>query len=156
MTEVINKTGYNKGSEHYNRKGGKILQNGYWYILVPDHPFCDCKGYVAEHRLRMEEYLERYLTKKEEVHHLDLNRENNRMGNLMLFANHTEHARYELWGNQRSKKDLNNRFCLLCNNKANVDKKTGYEDWHIYQDVFICGKCYKREQRKRKKLVVSQ
>lgn len=73
---------------------------GYIRILKPDHPFHDNRGYVKEHRLVMEEYLGRYLTKDEIVHHINENPSDNRPENLQIMTRpehvkHHTHWRYE-------------------------------------------------------------
>ena len=81
--------------ENYNWKGGRRLSHdGYVLILKHYHPNCDTKGYVRGHRLVMEEYLGRYLAKKEIVHHINKIKTDNRIENLMLFANNSEHSKY--------------------------------------------------------------
>ncbi|MBT4698412.1 hypothetical protein HOB76_09155 [Candidatus Woesearchaeota archaeon] len=52
-------------------------------------------GYVLEHRLEMAQYLNRLLEKKEVVHHIDHDPHNNKIENLMLFKNNSEHKLYE-------------------------------------------------------------
>lgn len=62
-------------------KGGKaISSHGYILIYKPE----DIEGYIYEHRLKMEQYLGRPLTKDEEVHHINGNRKDNRIENLRL------------------------------------------------------------------------
>lgn len=56
-------------------------------------------GYVLkeskyEHRLVMEKSIGRKLTSIEVVHHIDKNRSNNKIENLMLFPNQSEHLKY--------------------------------------------------------------
>ena len=69
------------------RKGSKGMykQNGYVLAKAPYHPSANKRGYVPLHRLVMENQLGRYLTpRKELVHHIDGNRENNDLSNLKL------------------------------------------------------------------------
>lgn|SRR3990167_9246253 len=75
-------------------KGGKIIHQGYVYIFKPEHPFAISKGYIFEHRLVMEKELGRYLTSQEVVHHINGNPSDNRLENLMLFANHSNHKKF--------------------------------------------------------------
>lgn len=49
---------------------------------------------ISEHRYVMEQFLGRKLTKAEVVHHIDGNKRNNDISNLMLFANQAEHLKY--------------------------------------------------------------
>jgi glycosyltransferase involved in cell wall biosynthesis len=73
---------------------GKIKKNGYWRVLAEYHPHCDEQGYVYEHRLVMEKKLGRLLDSKEQVHHINGIRTDNRIENLEL-TNILEHnAKY--------------------------------------------------------------
>jgi uncharacterized protein (DUF1330 family) len=77
-----------------NWKGGKAMAGGYVMVHKPEHPFAKKDGYVLEHRLVVEKYIGRYLTKKEEVHHINGNREDNRKINLYLFNSKGEHTSF--------------------------------------------------------------
>ena len=81
------------GSKNSNWKGGKRIDNGYICIYKPDHPFAN-GNYVYEHRFIMEQHLGRYLKPEERVHHIDSNKINNRIENLILFANDSEHKKF--------------------------------------------------------------
>mgnify|MGYP002774856385 CR=1 FL=1 len=81
----------------------KITNYGYRKIRMLDHPFCDCDGFVFEHRLVAEKYLltdensitignTRYLSPEYVVHHIDRNKLNNDVSNLVVMTK-SEHAR---------------------------------------------------------------
>lgn len=75
-------------------KGGRFFSEaGYIYIYSPNHPFKKRNGYVSEHRLIMENYIGRFLTQKEIVHHINENRSDNRIENLKLMMNNSEHRK---------------------------------------------------------------
>ena len=71
-----------------------ISWNGYILRYVPDHPYCDSHGYVREHRLIMEKHIGRYLSPSEVVHHINRDRKDNRIENLVLFETQIAHRRY--------------------------------------------------------------
>jgi hypothetical protein len=74
-------------------KGGRTRNAaGYVLVHVPDHPFADSNGYYFEHRLVMEQYLGRYLTKDETVHHINHIKTDNRLANLKLCRVQREHS----------------------------------------------------------------
>jgi len=81
------------GEANSNWKGGIKLLRGYIQIYEPEHPSA-VKNYVYEHRLVVEEYIGRRLTKEEVVHHIDENRSNNKIENLMLFENNKTHMSF--------------------------------------------------------------
>lgn len=72
-----------------------MIIGGYMYILSPQHPNKTQMGYVAEHRIVMEERLGRYLEKKEAVHHIDGNTLNNNIINLFLYKTNGYHTAKE-------------------------------------------------------------
>ena len=76
------------------QNGRKTTQEGYVKIFSPDHPNRDANKYVYEHRLVMEKKLERHLTKKEVVHHIDGDKLNNKIQNLELFESAQKHKAF--------------------------------------------------------------
>lgn len=90
------KPGSIKHGEHApNWKGGRTVNSGgYIAVLKTNHPKAQ-NGYVLEHRLVMEGHLGRYLFADEEIHHINGDKTDNRLENLKLFSNHSEHMKFE-------------------------------------------------------------
>jgi len=82
-----------RGPKGSNWKGGRRKVNGYILICL-DHPFSNADRCVFEHRLVMENYLDRFLTREEVVHHINDKKDDNRIENLMLFPNNAGHKAY--------------------------------------------------------------
>ncbi len=74
-----------------NWQGGRIHKGDYIMVLRLDHPYHNGLGYVYEHRLVLEEKLGRYLLPSEVSHHLNGIRDDNRLENLVLYANNSLH-----------------------------------------------------------------
>lgn len=92
-------------------KNIRIL-NGYVVIYKPEHPKAmrskNWNGYVYEHIVIAEEDLGRELFAGEEVHHLDLDRSNNRPSNLIVLSK-AAHRKLHVWINNGAfiSKDVN-------------------------------------------------
>ena len=98
--------------KHPSWKGGRLITiQGYVKISMPEHPYCDCKGYILEHRVVMEKHLGRLLDRKEIVHHINRVRDDNRLENLELVENNKEHGK--LHASLFIKKDYGK--CIICN-----------------------------------------
>ena len=93
--------------KNFKWNGGINYTYGYIGIKKLNHPFCNIKGYIMEHRLVMEKHIGRYLTKKEQIHHIDFNRSNNNINNLHLFTNNSEHQKYHYFLRKCVKMALN-------------------------------------------------
>jgi hypothetical protein len=81
-----------KGMGNPNWKGGTLhAKDGYLYTYLPSHPDAIKLGYVLQHRLAMEEHLGRRLLKTEAVHHINGNRRDNRIENLVCCSSVGKH-----------------------------------------------------------------
>lgn len=128
---------------------------GYIRCCVKNHPFKNSKGQVFEHRLIIEQKINRYLARNEIVHHKNGIRDDNREENLEL-TNKKEHwdsvhhNRYYLTYNDilksaiiRAKKsDTNGNFkcrtCFQWKNKNNFKIRKG----RPYGIDTQCKKCH--------------
>lgn len=82
-----------KGSNHSSWKGGKYI-DAHGYVMIHCHnPNAKSKWehYKKEHVSVMETNLKRSLEKKEVVHHIDGDKQNNKIENLALLSGHIEH-----------------------------------------------------------------
>lgn len=67
---------------------------GYISFYQPEHPHSDKSGHVRAHRIVVERYLGRYLTPEEIVHHVNENKQDNRIENLIVFEDESYHKRW--------------------------------------------------------------
>ena len=74
------------------RGGRKTHRDGYVLIRKLNHPKGMKWGYVLEHILVMEQYLGRYLQHGEEIHHVNGDKQDNRIENLQLTTK-SEHTK---------------------------------------------------------------
>ena len=78
-----------RGEKSNAWKGGKYMDGcGYILIHAPDHANCNSRGYVKEHRLIMEAKIGRILKKTEVVHHINGDKKDNRIENLVVTNKH--------------------------------------------------------------------
>jgi hypothetical protein len=105
--------GENVGAKNH-RWGGGIAhhQKGYIWESRIGHPNADCRGYVFQHRLVMEEHLGRYLNKGEVVHHLNGINNDNRIENLILFSSNGVHRSEHRTLKRYEKKSVPKTFIL--------------------------------------------
>ena len=124
--------GYMAGPKNATWKGGKFVSaNGYIYILNKSHPCATKMGYVLEHRLVMEKKLDRLLTDKEIVHHINGIKDDNRIENLEVM-NQSIHATNHLTLVNKWAKKFNR--CKTCKTTKIVHSSNGF-----------CKKCYRRK-----------
>jgi hypothetical protein len=84
------------GENHHNWNGGKRISLGYIYLYNHNHPKKDKNGYIPESHSAMERHLGRYLQDEEVVHHINGIKNDNRIENLLLFKNQSEHRRFHI------------------------------------------------------------
>lgn len=83
--------------------------HGYIKIYVPYYPK-NINGYIYEHIYKMEKKIGRPLKKGEIVHHIDKNGLNNKISNLYLCENQSEHKRiHNGW------KKIDGEWWKMCN-----------------------------------------
>lgn len=133
-----------------NWKGGRSKKSdGYILRTIRTHPYADKFGRVYEHRFIMEQSLGRYLTKDEQIHHINEIRDDNRIENLKLMSR-TEHLKFH-FGN----KDYSDRVCIICDStKSYIHKQRGFPCWYshpITKDKWLCSNCYQRTRKAMKK-----
>lgn len=63
-----------------------VSRFGYCIVYLPSHPMANSSGNIAEHRLVMAEHIGRSLLPNENVHHVNGDRLDNRIGNLELWS----------------------------------------------------------------------
>lgn len=130
---------------------------GYRYTKNKDHPNANKNGYVSEHRMVMSEHIGRPLLESEIVHHINGNKSDNRIENLVILtrashaAEHISGDKHPLWkGGAVIVK------CLICGNEFstkahNRNEKAKYCSRKCYADSMrakprICETCGKEFQ----------
>ncbi len=80
--------GNKKGRNNPYWKGGRYKDNtwGYIWLYMPEHPNCNNKGYILEHRLVMEQVLGRLLDDNEIIRHKNKVKDDNQISNLELLV----------------------------------------------------------------------
>ena len=116
-------------------KGGRYVDDqGYIRVKAWNHPNRDQDDYVREHRLVMEAHLGRYLEHGEVVHHINGNKQDNRIENLGLS---TQSVHVRLHNDARLLIDLSGITCLDCKSK-----KTWRRLWYHTEGGRLCNRCY--------------
>lgn len=97
---------------------------GYMYCYYPEHPTANAAGKVMEHVYVMYNHIGRQLKSNECVHHIDRDKKNNLLSNLMLM-DHDEHSKLHAV-EDRNYKEVQN-ICPICQNtfvhSAKIDIK---------------------------------
>lgn len=140
------KHNFNKESNP-NFNGYRYLEDGYWLVYDPTNKKARKNGYIREHRKIMAEHIGRDLEQWEEIHHIDLNTQNNEISNLLL-VNHAQHRGLH-------KKDMTNRKCSdpECSSPFETGKDSdGYDVWFRgeIEGIWYCKRCYNRRKKREK------
>ena len=85
---------YNK--ENNNENEGYFIWGKYLAVHRYNHAYTNSDGCMFIHRLQAEKKLGRYLSREECVHHIDENKFNNSIDNLMVFKTRADHAAYHM------------------------------------------------------------
>jgi HNH endonuclease len=126
--------------------------HGYVRVLEKNHPFATQRGLVRQHRLVWEEHNNAILLPWVDVHHINGNKQDNRIQNLQIMTR-SEHLRQHMIGNTNGKIEMDGRICSTCkSNHTAVQKTKGMglrPAWRIgpLTDQMICKNCYENERR---------
>lgn len=118
----------NNGAIKWNIE--KVISKGdYNYAIVRGHPRATVQGYVLEHRAVVESHLGRILDKNEVIHHINGNKKQNNIENLVVMKN-GEHARIHRLHHGRKMVELRCPNCSLIfikeHNKTHLAKPSNY------------------------------
>ena len=112
------------------RKMGKYL-----CTFAPDNPRATKEGYVYSHVIAAEKMLGRYLRPLECVHHIDGNKMNNSLDNLIVFKTKADHTAFHKGCDIVKEGDVyialphKNSICPICGN-------------HKWYDANMCIDCH--------------
>lgn len=111
---LITKDKYKAKREHIaeSHNNETIDINGYVGVYMPEHEKALSNGYVYEHILMAEQMLGRKLKEGECVHHIDRNRGNNSIENLMVFKTKGDHTAFHQGDKLIYDEKENNYYCL--------------------------------------------
>lgn len=131
-------------------KGGIVTSSDYILLYKPEHKNSNSSGYVLEHILIMSKHLQRPINIGEIIHHINGNKKDNRIENLMLFKSNSEHISFH--AKERREYSINlikrtgEKMCNKCNKKLpiiNFSKSNQTRDGYYWE----CKDCKNEKQR---------
>lgn len=126
--------------ENDNEYSNFVFTGKYLAVQRPAHHKARIDGYVYIHQLQAEKKLGRQLNKRECVHHIDENKYNNALDNIMVFKTKSDHAAFHsgcdiyLDGDVWAAKIHKNSICPICN----INTKDNHAK--------MCISCYLKEK----------
>jgi hypothetical protein len=141
------------GKTSSNWKGGRIVKRN--YVLIWSEEFGrESDKYILEHRLVMSHHLGRRLLPSEHVHHINENRQDNRIENLQILSC-SEHARKhanEQWKEHKDRAIKNqSRVCQICKTDKSLSEFYNCKRFFLGK-TYVCKECQKKRVRKRYEL----
>ena len=141
-----------------NWKCGKFKQNGYVLINNWDSPNHGKNGYSPEHRVIIEKQLGRSLKTSEIIHHLNGERDDNRLENLLYCETHKIHGKIhgdmERFVYKLMKKGFvvwdreNNCMKLVVSDLMKDRMPEGETQQDLQCNSDVCGGCYHKCETK--------
>jgi hypothetical protein len=125
----------------------KTKMGEYLCEFAPDHPRATKEGYVRTHILMAEKKIGRYLNPEECVHHIDENKYNNSLDNLMVFKTIADHSAFhkgveavcegDVWYCPK-KRIYHKELCTICGvNYKYAEADMCIECWNNLNNRFI-------------------
>lgn len=111
---------------------------------MPNHPKAKYNGCVLEHRLIAEQIVGRTLKDSEVVHHIDEDKTNNSIDNLIVFVSDSDHNRFHKTGIMIINDDntyyspIEIKDCIVCGKPFHLTKK---------QVKYCSQECFKFDSR---------
>lgn len=87
-------------------EGTLVETHGYLRVKISDHPNANKAGYIYYHRYVLEQHLGYVLDKSYDVHHIDEDKKNNNVSNLVAIK-HSAHLTLHLLKRHREKREAN-------------------------------------------------
>jgi len=109
------------GSKNGRWKGGERKIMGYVWVYYSGSHLHKVQGAIPRAVFVMEQHIGRRLKKEEVVHHMNSIKTDDRIKNLLLFADSAEHMRWH--GKRRSKKEMDHMRSFISYNRKENDEE---------------------------------